>query len=69
MILGSGALGYADVDCIHAFFAALGIERDAVTLADVVDQTGDVNKDFLVRGGVNDEAKTSGFVEELNGSF
>lgn len=57
-----------DVNCIHSFFAALGIERDFVAFTDVVDQTCDMNKNFLVRGVVNNKAKSLGFIEELNGS-
>ena len=61
-------LGDLDVNCIHSFFAALGIERDFVAFTDVVDQTCDVNKNFLVGGAVDNKAKSLGFIEELNGS-
>jgi hypothetical protein len=57
-----------DINCIHSFFAALGIERDFVAFTDVVNQTRDMNKNFLVRGAVNNKAKSLGFVEELYGS-
>lgn len=57
-----------DINCIHSFFAALGIERDFVAFTDVVDQTCDVHKNFLVGGAVNNKTKSLGFIEELNGS-
>lgn len=61
-------LGDFDIHCIHSFFATLGAESDGIAFANVVDQSGDVDEDFLFRGVVNDEAKAFGFVEELDGS-
>ena len=57
-----------DINCIHSFFATLSIESDVVAFADVVNQPRDMNKNFLVRGAVNNKAKSFGFVEELYGS-
>ena len=57
-----------DIYCIHSFFATLGIIRDLIAFADVVDQPADVNKNFLFGGVVNNEAKTFGFIEKLYGS-
>jgi hypothetical protein len=57
-----------DIYCIHSFFATLCVERHDVAFANVVDQTANVNKDFLFRGVVNYEAKSFGFIEELYGS-
>ncbi len=51
-------LGDFDIYCVHSFFATLGVECDLVTFADVVDQTANVNKNFLFRGVVNYEAKS-----------
>jgi len=58
-------LGDFDIYCVHSFFAALGIEGDVVAFANVVNQTGDVDKNFLFRGVVSDEAKSFGFIKEL----
>ena len=58
-------LGDLDIYCVHSFFATLGIESDLIAFADVVDQTGDVYKNFLLGGIVNNEAKSFGFIEEL----
>lgn len=53
------------IHCIHSFFATCSFERDFVALTDVIDQTGDVDKNFLFRGVVYNKAKTFGFIEEL----
>jgi len=64
----SNRLRNLDINCIHSFFARFGIESDVVAFADVVNQARDVHKNFLVRGVVNNKAKSFGFVEELYGS-
>ena len=61
-------LGDLDIYCIHSFFAALGVERDLVAFADVVDQPGDVYENFLLGGVVYNEAKSFGFIEKLDSS-
>ena len=61
--------GDLDIYSVHSFFATLGVESDPVAFANVVDQTGDVYKNFLLGGVFNDEAKAFGFVEELYGSI
>lgn len=58
-----------DVHGIHAFFATLGIENYRIALADLIHQTGYVNKNFLARASFNNEAKTFGFIKELDSSF
>ena len=54
-----------NIYCIHSFFATLGVESDLVAFPDVVDQAGDVYKDFLLGGVVYDKTKSFGLVEEL----
>ena len=54
-----------NIYCIHSFFATLGVESDLVAFPDVVDQSGDVYKDFLLGGVVYDKTKSFGLVEEL----
>lgn len=58
-----------DIYCVHASFAALCVERDFIAFANIVDQTSDVNKNFLVGGAVYDKSKTFGLIEELYGSI
>ena len=58
-------LGDFDIYCIHSFFAALRAEGDVIAFANVVDQTGDVDEDFLLGGAVGDKAEAFGFIEEL----
>ena len=58
-------LGDLYIHCIHSFFAAFGSERDLVAFPDIVDQTRDVNEDFLFGGVVYNKAKAFGFIEEL----
>ena len=58
-------LGDLDIYCIHSFFATLRVEGDLVPFADVVNQTGDVYKNLLLGGIVNNETKSLGFVEEF----
>lgn len=62
-------LGQADIYCVHAFFATLGVKRDLVTFADAVNQAAYVNKNFLFGGGIDNEAKTFGLIKELYGSI
>ena len=57
-LAGKSHLSDFDIYCIHSFFATLCVEGDGITFADVVNQTANVNKDFLFRGVVNDEAKS-----------
>jgi hypothetical protein len=68
-ILGKDSLGNLYIHRVDAFATALGIERYRVALANVVDQAGDVDENFLAVLRVNDEAEAFGFVEELDGSF
>ena len=65
LVAGSGNL---DVHCIHAFFATLGFKRDRIALADFVNQTADVDEDFLPGGSVNNEPKAFGLIKELDSS-
>ncbi len=58
-------LGDLDIYCVHSFFATFRVEGNLITFADVVDQTGDVYKNFLLGGVVYNEAKSFGFIEEL----
>lgn len=58
-------LSQFDIDCVHAFFATLCVERDGIAFANVVNQTANVNEDFFPGAGVNDESESLGVVEEL----
>lgn len=61
--------GDLDIHCIHAFFALFGFKSDSVPFADFVNQAADVDENFLPGGSVNNETKTFGLIEELDGSF
>ena len=58
-------LGDFDIHCIHSFFATLGIESNRVAFADVVHQTGDVDKNFFFGRAVNNKPKSLGLIEEF----
>jgi hypothetical protein len=53
----------------HAFFSALGFERDSIAVADLVYQPGDMHENVLVGSLFHNEAESFGFVIEFDGSF
>lgn len=61
-------LSELDIDRVQAFFAFFCLESDGVALTDFVNQTADVYEYFFAGGGVDDETKTFGLVEELDSS-
>ena len=58
-------LGDFDIHCVHSFFATLGVEGHLITLTDVVNQTGDVYKNFFFGRIVDNKPKSLGLVEEF----
>ena len=64
--LSHSRLSESDIDCIHAFFAPGRFISNGVTLADLVDQAADVDKNFFPGGSINDKAKAFGGVEKFN---
>lgn len=43
-------LGELDIDSVQTFFALFGFESDGIAFADFINQTADVDKNFLARG-------------------
>lgn len=54
---------------IQTFFAFRDFERYVIFLADLVNQTGYVNKNILTATNRSDEAETFGLIEEFYYAF
>lgn len=58
-------LSQFNIDCVHAFFATLGVKSDGIAFANVVNQTANVNEDFFAGAGINNKTKTFSSIEKL----